>query len=123
MAEREVYYVARTYIEYQAWRVQASNLREKIKSTDPIKDYLEILEQKSKLTPLWKTTYLPEKEQWQMLNEKMKKLAFIFDKDPLLQHIAKEKGIYETVKKRSFEVQENITQQHSPEEGPSIERE
>jgi len=115
--DSEVSYAARTYIEYQAWRMQASNLREQIKSADPIKDYLEIVEQKSKLTPLWLTTSLPEKEQWHILNEKMKTLAFVIDKDPLLQHTAKEKGIYAAVQKGSFEVQENVTQQRSLEEG------
>ncbi|HQW58446.1 MAG TPA: hypothetical protein PK583_05785, partial [Gammaproteobacteria bacterium] len=120
--DSEVSYCSRTYVEYQRWRIQASNLRDQIKSADPIKDYLEIVEQKSKLTPLWLTTSLPEKEQWHMLNEKMKTLAFVIDKDLLLQHIAKEKGIYAAVQKGSFEVQENITQQHSLEEGLGIGR-
>ena len=41
----------------------------------------------------------------------------MIDKDPLLQFTAKEKGIYVAVQKRSFEVEENIRQQHSLEEG------
>ena len=52
----------------------------------------------------------------------MKALAFVIDKDPLLQFTAKEKGIYAAVQKGSFEVQEKIAQQHSLEEDLGIER-
>jgi hypothetical protein len=120
--DSEVSYAARTYIEYQVWRMQASHVREQIKSLDPIKEYLEAVEEKSKLTPLWKSPSLAEKEQWHTLNEKMKALAFVIDKDPLLQFTAKEKGIYAAVQKGSFEVQEKIAQQHSLEEDLGIER-
>jgi hypothetical protein len=70
----------------------------------------------AKLTPLWKSTSSSEKEQWYALNEKMKALAFIIDKDPLLQFTAKEKCIYDNVQKGSFAMQENIMQQQSLEE-------
>jgi len=120
--DSEVSYAARTYIKHQVWRMQASHLREQIKSADPIKDYLEAVEQKTKLTPLWKSPSLAEKEQWHTLNEKMKTLAFVIDKDPLLQHTAKEKGIYAAVQKGAFEVQEKIAHQHSLEEELGMER-
>jgi ATP-dependent exoDNAse (exonuclease V) alpha subunit len=120
--DREASYTQLNYVKYKKWEAESKSLIQEVKSTDPIKDYLTTIEQQNKLTPPWITKLASEKEQWYFLNEQAQKLAFIIDKRLSTQYAAKEMGIYEKVKKHSFEWQDVIEKRLSLELGIGIGR-